>query len=672
MQWSKRFPISLCVAAIAAAAVVEACPAATLWVDAASTADAPDGSTAAPFATIGEAVAAVQPGDTVEIRGGIYRERFRIPSGEPGRPITVRAAAGQAVVVSGCEPLDGWKPAGDGVFSTMLDWQPTRLLVGRRQMPLAREPNEGWWTSTAAESRALIDPAHLKNHRFAASGGEAYVWLGAGNTFATLPIRAIDGAGGRLEFGETGRPPRLSDGDRYWLQNRREWIDRPGEWAVEPAGEGFRVFFRPREKSDLDAVEAPKADRALVLVRDADHVRIEGLEVVGSRHYGIEVHIAEDVSVRRCIAHHHDRCGISLRDVKDGTVAENISWLNGSGISVSYSSRVTVERNDVGHNLVDGILVTWKSNDIAVRRNYVHHHLLWGHPDNVQIYRDVRNVRFEENLLLAGGQSVMSEETRDGVFVGNMLIGSAANMLIFGHSNAGHYRVERNTLAFSGYGVMNLTWENYQVAENVMMNGHGSFLFGIRGVSGYRGDRNLFWNTGRVEKAGLIATDKGWHRSLAEVQQAAGCEGQSVYADPKFRNAPIAVAVCDSRRMDECGRASWPMRRAEGLFRPGDLVEVNFDGVRRRITRVEGEGPTITVDRPLAAKPLKGWIVANWGDQPGGALDLRLADDSPGARLAADGGPIGSQIEVAAYQRGDFDGDGRRDLPPMPPGLAPE
>jgi len=659
---------SACTFAVLASALP--CPGRTLWVDASSEAQVEDGSPDAPFTTIAGAIEVVAPGDVVTIRGGVYREIMRLPSGEPGKPITLRAAEGQRVVISGCEKLEGWQNANDGIWSTTLDWKPRRLFVAGRPQTIARTPNEGWWAVTGATEDTLIDSVHLAGLEAAATGGQVRVWLKHGNTFATRPIVSLDTAKGQVTLGELSKWDRFTDRDMYYLENRRALIDRPGEWAVEPDGQRFRVFFKPVDPADLDRVEAPKAERSILFARGADHLRIEGLELTGSQRNGIELYDVEDVEVRRCLAYHNGGTGISFREITDGRIAQCIAWRNEYGISVGYSSRVTVEQNDVGYNGTDGLLVTWKTDDVTVRRNSAHHHLLWGHPDNLQLYRGVTNVRFQQNLFLAGGQSVMMEETRDGCFDGNMIVGCGAYMLIFGHGNAGHYQVHNNTLAFSGYGLMSLTWEGYDVRENVMASGHGSALFGTKGVEGYTADRNVFWNSGRSENPMILATDTGWHRDFDRVRASTGQDEHSVYADPKFRNAPVAFRVLDSRRLNECTKETWYVRGGAEGFRAGDYIEVNFDGVRRRITRV-GEA-AITVEPGLAEKPVKGWLVANWGDNPDFRLDLRLAPDSPGAKLSETGGPIGSQIDIQAYLAGDFDGDGRRDVPELPPELSVE
>ncbi len=655
---------------IALCALSAPAAAATLWVDATAAAVVPDGSPTAPFLSITAATKAAKPGDTVLIRSGIYREQVRLPSGMPGQPITLRAAERQRVIVTAATPVEEWSQTAGGLWTTTVDEKPERLFVGRRSQPLAREPNQGWWKSQSAREQEIVAPGHLRDVGAQAVGGEVRVWLQRGNTFFTYDVQQHRPDDGALVVSGGKRGLQLSDGDRFHLQNRKAWIDRPGEWAVEPEGNRFRLYFKPTQVEDLKHTEVPVVSGSLVTGRRVKHVRIEGLEITASRRYGIEVQDGEDVQVRRCVAYHNQGTGISLRAVNNGLVAQNIAWHNGNGISVSYSSAVVVEENDVGYNQIDGILVTWKSSDITVRRNCVHHHLLWGHPDNMQVYRGVSRVRFLDNLLLAAGQSVMTEETTDGQFAGNMVIGSAANMLIFGHENAGKYRISNNTLAFSGYGCMSLTWRDYEVRENVFMTGHAGGIYGVRGVEGYKADRNLFFNTERAEQPMILVTDAGWLKDFDKARASTGQDEHSVYANPQFRNAPLAFGVLDSKRLDECTRSTWYLRSGTSLFRQDDHVEVNFDGVVRRITSMDDA--TITVEPPLAELPVKGWLVACWGPQTDFHLDLRLRDDSstydnsPGRNLAADGGPVGATLDIQAYLRGDFNGDGQRDLPELP------
>lgn len=69
---------------------------------------------AAPYRTINAAARDAQPGDTVLVHAGVYRERVCPPrGGEEGRPITCQAAPGEPVCIRGSEVFQpGWKREG--------------------------------------------------------------------------------------------------------------------------------------------------------------------------------------------------------------------------------------------------------------------------------------------------------------------------------------------------------------------------------------------------------------------------------------------------------------------------------------------------------------------------------------------------------------------------------
>ena len=100
-------------------------------------------------------------------------------------------------------------------------------------------------------------------------------------------------------------------------------------------------------------------------------------------------------------------------------------------------------------------------------------------------------------------------------------------------------------------------------------------------------------------------------------------------------------------------------------FAVGDHVETNCDGVVRRVTEATDE--YVAFEPPLKRLHHYGWnTLVNWKDRKDFVWDLRLADDSPGKRIGDDGKDVGSDIDIQAYMKGDFNGDGRRDLPQVP------
>ncbi len=72
--------------------------------------------------TISEAVSGAKAGDVIVIHAGVYREDVRIEtSGSPDKPITIRAAEGETVVLTGADRITDWTREGDSdVYHT--DW----------------------------------------------------------------------------------------------------------------------------------------------------------------------------------------------------------------------------------------------------------------------------------------------------------------------------------------------------------------------------------------------------------------------------------------------------------------------------------------------------------------------------------------------------------------------
>jgi parallel beta-helix repeat protein len=71
--------------------------------------------------TIRDAAARAEPGDVLLVHGGIYRELVAIDrSGEPNHPITLRAAEGETVILTGADRITDWTPipGTERVYST--------------------------------------------------------------------------------------------------------------------------------------------------------------------------------------------------------------------------------------------------------------------------------------------------------------------------------------------------------------------------------------------------------------------------------------------------------------------------------------------------------------------------------------------------------------------------
>lgn len=648
------------------------------WWVAADAQPGGDGSTARPFATVAAGLKAAKGGDTVTVRAGTYRESVQVTqSGTAAQPTVLRAAPGERAVLSGFVPLTGWQPRGDGIYTALTDAAVRDLFVGCAPQPVS------WWPSADQPMRYVAEPGGQGFRDRDALAGQpalapaaaapgslmAFVYYTALNGYGTTPVSALDLATGRLTFTPDAKPgPLKAPGDRYRLANHPALVRQPGQWACERlADKQFRVTFYPRRAEDLARTQVRRGRAPLsvgIWNARVAHVRVEGLEVAGSAEAGLQVNACDDVTVERCLLHHCDGNGLSVRRSNDVKLALNVVLCNGNGIGVASSTRAAVERNEVGLNMVDGLdiagNVTGRPNgepetdDVLVRRNYFHHHMLLGHPDNVQTYRGVRHLRIEDNVALWGGQGLMTEETEDVTLRNCVFFGTDANVIICGHGNSHRWSFEQSTLGFGGWGVIAFSGHDYKLARNVLV---GNALPLVATVTS---DYNLFWPSSPGDPVALTNAPK-WQRfndpaaAFAVTKQ----EEHSRRADPGFRAAPRLQAVApwaDGNRADRLALV-WGGRNETSLFAVGDKLEVNGDGLLRRVTAIDGDG--ILFEPPLPARPFRDSIVWNWGQAASTDLDLRLRD----------GGPVGANLDIGAFQRGDFDGDGQRDLPELPEDL---
>jgi len=82
------------------------------------------GYPAVPLASLARACVIAQPGETIMLRGGVYREVLA-PKHDG---VTIRAMRGEKVTISGADLIEGWKREVDGSWSASLATKPKKLL----------------------------------------------------------------------------------------------------------------------------------------------------------------------------------------------------------------------------------------------------------------------------------------------------------------------------------------------------------------------------------------------------------------------------------------------------------------------------------------------------------------------------------------------------------------
>ncbi|HVM47196.1 MAG TPA: carbohydrate-binding protein [Candidatus Acidoferrum sp.] len=137
-------------------------------------ADTNPGTKAAPFCTIQRAAGLAQPGDTITVHEGIYRERVNPPRGGTSdkQRITYQAAPGEKVILTGSEVVRGWERVTNDTWRATLPnaffgkFNPYNDLIhgdwfganGRRHHTGAVYLN-GDWLTEAAHFADVLAPA---------------------------------------------------------------------------------------------------------------------------------------------------------------------------------------------------------------------------------------------------------------------------------------------------------------------------------------------------------------------------------------------------------------------------------------------------------------------------------------------------------------------------------
>jgi parallel beta-helix repeat protein len=651
----------------------------TLWVDGSASATGADGSYAKPYNSITTAMGLANAGDGVVVRGGTYKGKVNFGrSGTTGLPITLMAAPGERATISGFDAINGWTQLGStGIYQAIVTANPVTLYTGMTQLKQARTPTGGWWvwqsvTSDAAAGTTTIkDTAHLTGVGNLA-GATIQMHVSTGNLYTSKTILSNDPVAGTITIATTTG---LAPTDIYMIKNKTAFITQPGEWASEDMGNGtFKVSYRPRDVSELSKMQTPSSTlTALVTATSGVHdIVLSGFEIAGTKQYGVDIERASRVTVKNNVVHSNASTGIWMRYDTDIVVSNNIVMNNRTGIGISSTTNGLITMNDIGYNTTDGLILSGDvsgktptsagftpSSNLTASKNYIHHQSYINHSDGIQMYRWVKDVNIIDNVILNNEQGIMTEEVNDTAYsgsatlAGNVIWGSTASLVIFGHNNSNNWNVANNTMGSGGYGLFQMSGVNYNMTENVF---NGS----LSPPASYTGNRNLIWTTA---SDGVIFRNPSFtgYTTIPAWNAYSGQDAQSVKADPMFNNVPLQMGVSIVKGSTA---NTLVMRDGTTGFAVGNKIEIGMDGVVRTITGITGT--TITFDVPLGSAPLFSKHVYNWGNRTNFEWDTRLAAGSPGLTMSSGGGPVGSLLSISQYKAGDFNGDGKRDLPKLP------
>lgn len=291
-------------------------------------------------------------GGTVYLRGGTYYLSHPIfissfESGTGQSPMLWQAYKFEPVTLVAGTPVTEWTPGKDNsVTATIPGMEPVmQLLLDGKRMPLARWPDRST-ENNPLSSYALIDRVAEDGASFSLLSQAALpkisnesqgLWSPLG------PVSSLDPGNRRVTLAE---PPRFAPrrGERFFLENARQFLSAPGEWYFDPDGRTLE-FLRPGAG---EAVACTVSGH--FKVENAQHVAILGLRLLGAAEDAVELVNASDCLIARNTIAFAGGVGVKVEGGHGNRIAGND--FSDSGRSAVVVSGGTLETLEAAHHVV--------------------------------------------------------------------------------------------------------------------------------------------------------------------------------------------------------------------------------------------------------------------------------------------------------------------------------
>lgn len=372
--------------------------------------DAAAGTSSVPWRTLTQAVARTPNGGTIVLRGGTYREGgFEIPA---GRRLTIQAAAGEAVWVSGSDVMTGWTSSGGdwshAGFTASFGAGELNSTLVNDSFPLAGDPDMAFVNGRQLRqvgTRAAVVPGTF----FVDDPGNT-LWIGdnpAGKVVeAAVRDEAITIKGAGTVVRGIGFHHYATHVSRLGAVKARAYgITFENVVFADNAAAGLSVLAHDAVVRSCSAsgngqlgIHAERADRLLVersllqannrerfaaiaasggiKATNSDHVVLRRNLAEGNLAHGLWLDLSSDSgTIVRNVTRSNFAAGIIVEMATGEIIASNVSVNNATGIIVSETSATDVYNNVVLGNGISIQIVDGRREplpvDIASRNNVV-------------------------------------------------------------------------------------------------------------------------------------------------------------------------------------------------------------------------------------------------------------------------------------------------------------
>jgi parallel beta-helix repeat protein len=333
--------------------------------------DTNPGTEAQPWKTISRATGLLQPGDTLLVKAGTYRETVTLTqSGTAAQPITIQAYPGHEgkAILNAAEPLTTWRqctgpddchgnPNWSHIYyaevADLVAAHPDKAFAVRQLfqhgelLPRSRYPDKGWSYPTAiVQPKTTFGDATLSKPAGYFNGAVCHIktavwWVDQ------IPIASFSDATIVLAASPQYE---MSEQFGYYVTSIVGEINEEGEWAYEPARK--RIYLWP--KGDVaEGVEFTYRDDCLRTAAGLSFNVVRGLTMRNAWGYGIRVCQSHDLVLENNTMEYSYISGLRLQ-TEGGTCDNNqvlrntVRYSCSSGINIdSLASNYRVEGNYV-------------------------------------------------------------------------------------------------------------------------------------------------------------------------------------------------------------------------------------------------------------------------------------------------------------------------------------
>lgn len=425
------------------------------------------------------------PGSKVLLKGGAYR--FDAPVSFDGikKNITVSSAPGETAVITNACPLSDWTECdinGIRVLSAAAGGKTiSALFSADEKLNAARLPETGYFcvdkpdlSDTKGEGNDLASNgfyAHDINKNPANLNDVTVEILHQWVSEVERPISFDEKTGLWKLARYSGRP--IEEGDRYFLQNIIEGLDKPGEWCFDSKAD--KVYYVPRDGESPENLLLYASSNALLMdIENSSGITFENVKFADTGwEYSADKYLNMNIHTR-------------LRDYETSSVQGAVDVCG--AIDISYSDNINFKNCDfenIGVHAIrlftgakDCTVDSCRFSNIGASAIYIGGRFFVGEKE--EVYRDniaenitVRNCEIEKYgrqffgacgiiITYCDDALVADNEIHDGYYTGI----SAGFMWLFGDNPTENIKIKDNLI--------------YDIGVDTLSDLAGIYLLGVQ------------------------------------------------------------------------------------------------------------------------------------------------------------------------------------------------